>query len=389
MLRQNNRTRVHQIPVWTEMRPHARRLYIMLIVWMLCICAIISFARAQDKVRPPLLSATEQEVMEPNEKENIKAILDSSVNRLKSQFPDGKRPVLRDAHPKAHGFVSAEFIVLDGLPEELRHGIFKTPHTYKALIRFSAGNVEVQADTVPQAAGMAIKLFDVDGEKLLDAEKDARTQDFIMINAPLFFVRNLQDYVLLHEALDKGQLEAFFKSKPAETNAILTIRGQKLFNPAQVRYWSMTPYLIGERAMKFSAIPISHTANTPPTKPGPDFLREALKSQISSGDTYYDFSIQLQGDPARMPIEDPVVEWNEADSPFQRVAIIRIPKQDITSGDRDKIGEALSFTPWHGLREHRPLGSNNRARRVIYEGVSEFRHRLNGVTRQEPTDIPW
>ena len=44
-------------------------------------------------------------------------------------------------------------------------------HTFDALIRFSAGNVEVQEDTVPQAAGMAIKLLGVDGEKLLENEK--------------------------------------------------------------------------------------------------------------------------------------------------------------------------------------------------------------------------
>ncbi len=51
----------------------------------------------------------------------------------------------------------ADFIVLDGLPEELRHGVFKTPRTFDALIRLSAGNIEVQEDTIPQAAGMAIK----------------------------------------------------------------------------------------------------------------------------------------------------------------------------------------------------------------------------------------
>ena len=124
------------------------------------------------------------------------------------QFPEGKRPVLRDAHPKAHGLVSAQFIVLDGLPDELRHGVFKTPRTYNALIRFSAGNVEVQKDTVPQAAGMAIKLLGVDGEKLLEDEKDAKTQDFIMINAPIFSFEISRTTLLLHEDWAKGQLES-------------------------------------------------------------------------------------------------------------------------------------------------------------------------------------
>jgi hypothetical protein len=347
-------------------------------------------ALAEDRVATStVVPALAQEVIEPNEKELIDAITKASLDRLKMQFPEGKRPVLRDAHPKAHGLVSAEFIVLDGLPDELRQGVFKSPRTYKALIRFSAGNVEVQPDTIPQAAGMAIKLIGVEGEKLLEGEKGAKTQDFIMINAPIFFVRNLKDYALLHEEMVKGQLEEFFRTRPAETNAIKIIRGQQLFNPVQVRYWSMTPYLLGDRAIKFSATPLSRTSNHPPEKAGPDFLREAMKKQVGSEDVYYEFGVQLQNDPAKMPVEDPLVVWDEAQSPFERVAIIRIPKQDIDADDRVEIAENLAFTPWHALPEHRPLGSNNRARRIIYEAISEFRHKMNGAPRQEPTDIPW
>jgi len=80
--------------------------------------------------------------------------------------------------------------------------------------------------------------------------------------------------------------------------------------------------------------------------------------------------------------------WDEAVSPFQRVAIIRIPKQDISAKSWVDFAENLSFTPWHSLPEHRPLGSNNRARRAIYEAISEFRHEMNGVPREEPTEIP-
>jgi hypothetical protein len=349
-------------------------------------CAVDGRAIADEKTIAPAL---EQEVIEPGEPELIEAILKASLERLKAQFPDGKRPVLRDAHPKAHGLVSAEFIVLDGLPAELRHGVFSAPRRFDALIRFSAGNVEVQADTVPQAAGMAIKLLGVSGNKLLESERDATTQDFIMINAPIFFVRNLKDYAELHEEMAKGRLEAFFESRPAETEAIKTIRGQKLVNPLQARYWSMTPYLLGDRAIKFSATPLSRLGDAPPETPGPDFLREAMKAQLAAEDVYYEFGVQVQTDPAEMPVEDPLVLWDETKSPFQRVAIIRIPRQDIGADGRDALAESLSFTPWHSLPEHRPLGSNNRARRAIYEAISEFRHRMNDALREEPTQIPW
>lgn len=48
--------------------------------------------------------------------------------------------------------------------------------------------------------------------------------------------------------------------------------------------------------------------------------------------------------------------------------------------DRDKQGENMRFSPWHCLAVHRPLGSINRARRLVYHGISELRRRVNGVT---------
>lgn len=353
------------------------------------ICALsCQSSLAQSGDNEDFVPGLKQEVIGRDEAANIAEIQRRSIKRLQRQFPDGKRPVLRDAHPKAHGLVSAEFIVLDGLPKELRHGVFTNPGTYQALIRFSAGNVEVQKDTIPQAAGMAIKLLGVDGEKLLQREKNAKTQDFIMINAPVFFVSNLKEYVDIHEALDAGRLLEFFLARPRLLEAIATVRGQTLNNPMQVRYWSMTPYLLGERAVKFSATPLSRTANQAPSELGPDFKRNVMIKQVSSEDVYYEFGIQLQADPNSMPVEDPVVRWDEMDSPFQRVALIRIPKQDITPDSWVRFGENLSFTPWHSLSEHRPLGSNNRARLHIYQAISDFRHKMNGVVTEEPTSIP-
>lgn len=345
-------------------------------------------AVAQTLEPPILVPAIDQEVIEQNEAENIDAIVQMSIDRLKSQFPDGKRPVLRDAHPKAHGLVQAQFIVLDDLPDYLRHGVFKEARTFDALIRFSAGNVEVQADTIPQAAGMAIKLLGVDGKKLLQREADAKTQDFIMINAPIFFTSNLADYVTLHKYLGEGRLLEFFQARPEEMAAVMVVRGQRLFNPLQVRYWSMTPYRLGDYAIKFSARPISRTTNEPPSKAGPDFKRDVMMEQIAREDVYFEFGVQLQTDPVSMPVENPVVLWDETEAPFQRVALIRIPAQDISSEAWVEFGENLSFTPWHSLPEHQPLGSNNRARLKVYEAISDFRHEMNGVEAREPSEIP-
>ena len=49
------------------------------------------------------------------------------------------------------------------------------------------------------------------------------------------------------------------------------------------------------------------------------------------------------------------------------------------------FGENLSYTPWHSLAEHRPLGGINRARKVVYRAISMFRHECNHAPRREPT----
>ena len=85
-----------------------------------------------------------------------------------------------------------------------------------------------------------------------------------------------------------------------------------------------------------------------------------------------------------MPIEDPGVEWSETLSPFRKVATIKIIQQEFDTPAQNEFGEHLSFTPWHALPEHRPLGGVNRARKVVYEAISKFRHELNQVPKREP-----
>ena len=72
-----------------------------------------------------------------------------------------------------------------------------------------------------------------------------------------------------------------------------------------------------------------------------------------------------------MPIEDPTVEWKSA---WERVATIEIDAQEFDFPERWEWGNKLSFSPWHALEEHRPLGGINRARKVVYPASSDLRH---------------
>jgi hypothetical protein len=61
-----------------------------------------------------------------------------------------------------------------------------------------------------------------------------------------------------------------------------------------------------------------------------------------------------------------------------------------TADEKDpkkKRSEHLSFSPWHGLVEHEPLGGINRVRRRVYEVISARRHDKNGEPRVEPEGI--
>lgn len=78
------------------------------------------------------------------------------------------------------------------------------------------------------------------------------------------------------------------------------------------------------------------------------------------------------------------IEWKEAAAPFYKLATIRIPQQTFDTPEQNTFCENLSFTPWHALPEHKPLGVTNRLRKVIYDHISRVRHEINNAKREEP-----
>ena len=308
--------------------------------------------------------------------------------RLKTKIiKDNENGIMRrDAHPKMHGLVQAQFTVEPDLPEVLSVGLFSEAKTYPAWIRFSNQSGTIQADSKGDIRGMAIKLMQVSGEKLLEAEKDAQTHDFITISTDVFVTKDVKEFDELIKAVTGNLLQQalFFPLHPrVGLNLYKSMR--KFANPLQIRYFSTTPYLLGERAVKYSVIPRIQNKDPIPTNPSDNYLREAMVAQLQNGDAVFDFCIQLQTDPKKMPIEDPGKLWDETLSPFHKVASIKIPSQVFSTPERDELGENLSFTPWHALPEHRPLGGVNRARKVIYDLISTFRHQKNNQPRTEPT----
>ena len=335
--------------------------------------------------------ATDQEEIPPDEPDAIRFILDTFEGAVKKEHAAGIGPAWRDAHAKAHGCVKADFSVKADIPADLRRGVFAATRFFTAWIRFSNGDGKPQDDHIRDGRGMAIKLTGVDGPKLLAEEAEAKTQDFVMINSPAFFIRNASDYVSFTHASKYHLSFAFFLTHWHELRVARAIVEEKIDEVFEQRYFSMTPYLLGERYIKFSARPVDcgtgaalvPSVALPPG--GPNYLRDRMIAWMNSKDACFIFAVQPQTDPATMPVEDPTIVWDEIRAPFIEVATIRIPKQRFDSEAQQTFCENLSYTPWHALAEHRPVGGINRIRKVVYEGISVLRHKLNKTPRVEPT----
>jgi Catalase len=334
---------------------------------------------------PPVLGEERIPTGEAAQIEQITAIHLSVTDRA-------QKPVLRGQHMKGHGCVRAEFIVEPNLSESLRLGIFREPRTFPAYVRFSNG--KGFDDREGDAHGMAIKLLNVEGEKLLEDEKSALTQDFVLIDHPVFFIKNVADYVpfmqdfrnLRAAGLTLGKVVAgikLFVSPDYKWRLLRATGSKKPDSPLRIQYWSTTPSRLGPVAVKYSARPDLSVAPAVAPIDSPNKLRQAMSAHLKDKEARFDFLIQTQSDPVAMPVEDPTVDWG---AHWQKVATIRIPPQSFESPAQMTFGENLSFTPWHSLPDHRPLGGINRARRAIYLAISKQRHELNGAPRIEPTD---
>jgi len=343
---------------------------------LLCIAPlIVSCATTQDTLE------IAREYPKADEAKTTQGLIDSLTRGMKEKYKN--TTMLRDAHPKHHGCVSAKFYVPE-LPPELKVGLFSQPREYSAWIRYSTATETVDSDKEKTMLGMAVKVMGVKGKKLLEDEKSSHTQDILMLSHPVMPIRNAEDF------LEVVNEKTWFFINPFDLHLHelkIALNSRKNHpTPLGIRYWSTTPYLYGAgRAVKYSAIPCSKSTRTLPKTLSENYLRNAMVSQLASDDVCFDLMVQFQTNPNTMPIEDATIVWDETVSPFKKVARIIIPKQNFDSEKQMKFCEDISMTPWHSLVEHRPLGSINRARKDVYRQISKFRHKENKVQRQEPT----
>ena len=346
------------------------------------ITALINAKRANEGLK------LAEEKIQPDEDVHIDSIISSFETQMRELWKPGYFE--RGGNTKTHGIVRSEFIVHNDLPVDFRHGIFAKPQTYRAWVRFSGPGPYINPDIDDVGfMSIGIKLMGVPGPKLTDLEKF--TQDFIGVCTPTFVTPDTKANAQLQfESLKNAQIFYFLNfHRPHVLDLImqsLWIKTQS--SPFEAPYFSCVPYLLGEgQAMQYSVWPKSKR-RTPvprlPFRPPDDYLRNAMVATLAEEDVEFDIRLQLQTDPYLMPIENAAVLWPEKLSPRVSVATLRLPRQKFDSPAQLDFARHLSYNPWHCIPEHRPLGNQSRARRRMYETLSQLRHTMNNVPIYEP-----
>ena len=344
------------------------------------------------------------ETIADDEAETLASLKDSFREILETTSQDYGHAV-RAVHAKAHGIARGTLTVAGGLPAELAQGLFAVPGTHEAVLRISTNAGDILDDSVSLPRGLALKILGVEGARLPGAEGET-TQEFLLVNGPAFaapdakaFSKNLKLLSKTTDRLDglKKAMSATFRvvesaleAVGAESATLKTLGGAKPVHPLGETYYSQTPLRYGDHIAKVALFPVSPgltrlTGDTVDITARPDALREVVREEMIEHGGTWELRVQLNTDLDAMPIEDASVVWDEAASPFVTVATLEVPPQlSWEQGVTERTDDALSYSVWHGIAAHQPLGGVNRARKETYELSAGFRGTFNGCPLHQP-----
>ena len=351
----------------------------------------------------PVRYSPDVETIRPDEGDVVQELM-TTFDGIQETTSRDYGHAVRAVHAKAHAFLKGTLTIDADLPAEYRQGLFATPGTHDVIMRFSTNPGDILDDRVSLPRGLAIKVMDVDGERLPDAEGTA--QDFIMVNAKRFQAKNTADFLTnlkrLAKTTDKAEgakialskvlsgLNLALSAVGIESAGVQSMGGAPQSDPIGESYNSLTPYRFGDYICHFGLKPVSSDLRARAGEiidldGNPDGLREAIRREMPGITGEWAFCVQLCRDIDKQPVEDPTVEWKEEDTPWQRVATLRTTPQDSWAPDLvQQVDEETRFSIWTGLAAHRPLGNINRARREPYRHSADFRSRTNGCPIHEP-----
>ena len=354
-------------------------------------------------ITPPIRYADSLETRQDDEGKTIEE-LNATFDKILETTAQDYGHAVRSVHAKAHGILRGTLTVASGLPPELAQGMFAMPGEHQVFMRLSTNAGDILPDAISLPRGLALKVLDVDGDRLPGAE--GRTQNFVMVNGPVFQAKTTDKFLgnlkMLAGTTDKLEgtkkvmstvlrgVNSAMEAVGIESPKLQSLGGAPNIDPLGETYYSVTPFRYGDYVAKFAVVPVSPGLTSRTKKEidgseGPDVIRQTVQSEMQAIDGVWELRVQLCRDLEKQPIEDPTVEWKEEDSPFQTVATIHAGPQDSWADEQvQKVNEEMRFSPWIGLAAHQPLGNINRARKEPYEHSADYRVRFNRCPIHEP-----
>lgn len=364
--------------------------------------------------RPPLPYDPRFEYEEEGELET-RAELMQTLHAISSTTYQDNGHATRSVHAKSHGLLRGQLQVLDGLPAELAQGLFARPATYPVVMRLSTIPGDILDDKVSVPRGMAVKVVGVPGTQLASLEPDflpdeaATTQDFVMVNGPAFLAPTAKKFLgslkMLAGTTDKvprlkqalsSVLQGAEKALEAvggESDTLKSLGGHPETHILGETFYSQAPILYGRYMAKVALVPVSNELTALTDAPvdltdKPNGLREAVIDFFASHGATWEVRVQLCRDINSMPLENAAIEWPQEDSPYLPVArITALPQAGWSEALSRAIDDGMAFNPWHGVLEHRPLGSIMRVRKAAYAMSARFRFERTGKVLREPRDL--
>jgi hypothetical protein len=353
----------------------------------------------------PLRYRDDIERPEANEQEVIDGII-AGMTTESEVVQKREGHAVRASHAKSSACVIGELAIAPDLPPELAQGLFANARAHPVAVRFAQGPGENLGDRASTHRGMAIKVFEVEGEKL--PGHDAPTQDFVLATGPTFPAGTASGFLRQAGVIGAATpmpevVKSAVSSAARNFNRLLhaggadssraEFYGHPFSHPIADPYFSQASIRWGDHVAKIGAFPASATQDAltdwrlDPHQ-DEDGFRHAAVDYFREHDAVFELRAQLWTNADKQPVEDASVEWLPEDSAYRMVATVHLPRQDAYGPERQRyFDEVMTFRPAHGLAAHRPLGSVMRARMQVYRALSDFRHRRNGIAEADTARI--
>ncbi|KAF2131823.1 heme-dependent catalase [Dothidotthia symphoricarpi CBS 119687] len=345
-------------------------------------------AGGQDKPAPGTYikwDAEGVEVIPSDEKEKIQAVSDQ-FNRFQMMNFNEHMHCLRGTHLKTQGCVIGKFTVHADLPPHLAQGMFAQPGTYDVIMRYSSLTPKIVPDNIPAPRGIGMKVFGISGEKLWGEDK--KTQDWTFNNYPVLELRDPQTTFDIADALERNwdDLPTFADEQAKRVDADVATLGGQLprQNMVAMPEYSQSAYRHGAYVAKYGVFPLGkEQLELVDTEIGDNepinIISQNVRAFHLAHKVSYSFCAQLLQDLTEQPVDDIGIEWDPKKYPFEQIATLEFERQDSWLPEfRTWWDDRITVNSWHGLKEHQPLGSTNRMRRVVYAESRKLRLRVNG-----------